>query len=111
MNLAQNIDPTGHRGLQTNTARYRHARGCNRRCLGPVIHRRDQRGFQQLGLTLAGHIAAQHQPYHLRKTRIADQISNGLPANVNPLGFYIDDACLPPIREWVVFVHFLFKCL
>ena len=67
MHVTEHVRCRGHRIVDADTARHRHARDGDRRRLRPVIDGRDQSRAEQRRLRLRRQLAAQHQPDHLRE--------------------------------------------
>ncbi|GBF27780.1 hypothetical protein MnTg02_02839 [bacterium MnTg02] len=67
-----------------------------------MIDSGNQGAFQQLGLTVRRQLPADHQPYHLRKGDIPNQIFDGMTAKTDHTGLHVDDGSCPPIGDIAV---------
>jgi hypothetical protein len=97
VHVAQDIDRRGHGVVDADAAGRGHAGDGDRRCLRPVIDRRHERRAEEIGLTLARQLAAQHQPDHRRKADPADEILDRVAAIADHARPHLDDRGRPPI--------------
>src|SRR5258707_14285501 len=67
-----------------------------------MVHRRHKRGFQQLGGSGMGKLAACYEIDHLGKAEAADQLLDRVAAIPDHPGLHLDDRCRPPILRGVV---------
>ena len=62
-----------------------------------MIHGGDERGFQQSGLARLRLRAADHQPDHLSKGEVADEVLDLLTPDGNVAWLHVNDGGLPPV--------------
>ncbi len=99
VDIVQQVYSRGHRLINGRATGDRHACRRNRWRLRAMIDRRNKSRFKQLGLTLVWQVTPQHQPDHLRKTDISDEVLNRPPPDVDASGFHVDDGGRPPVRD------------
>ena len=97
MHIAEDVGGGRHGVVDADAARHRHAGDGDGRSLRPVIDASHQHRGEQIGLVLARHGAAQHQPDHLREIDIADQLLDRKAAHTDRTRLDIDDFRTPPV--------------
>src|SRR6056297_2139918 len=97
MHITQHVEPGGHGVVEPHTAGRRHACRRDRRGLRPMINGGNEAGFQQTCTRAVDRLTRDHQPDHLGKTTIADQLLDRMPAKRNATRLHVDDRCTPPV--------------
>src|SRR6185312_15686760 len=96
MNVPQHIDRRGHHIVQIDAGSSGNAGDSNRGRMWSMVYGSHQGGLQKLSLLRRGQIATQHQPDHLRKADLADQILDGVTAHVYLARTDVDNIGRPP---------------
>ncbi len=96
VDVVEHVDRGGHRAVDRQAAGHRHLRDGDRRRVRAVVDAGHHRRLEQVALRARRQLAAQHQPDHVGKADVADQLLDRIAADGDLAGVDVDDRRVPP---------------